>query len=40
MSRVILEKPRNAPVPSYWAVMTTLAQKRLPSLRQRQPSSM
>ena len=33
MSRVTLEKPRRAPLPSRIAVITTLAQNRLPSLR-------
>ena len=38
-SRVTLAKPRRVPVRSRMAVMTTLAQKRVPSLRTRQPSS-
>ena len=40
MSRVIFENPRNAPLLSYCAVITTLAQKRLPFLRMRHASSM
>ena len=39
MSRVTLPKPRSAPVSSRRAVMTTLAQKRVAVLAQRQPSS-
>ena len=38
-SRVTLAKPRSVPASSRRAVMTTLAQKREPSLRTRQPSS-
>jgi len=38
-SRVTLANPLWRPARSYTAVMTTLAQKRLPSLRTRQPSS-
>src|SRR5437868_207689 len=38
-SRVILENPRSSPSGVKSAVMTTLAQKRVPSLRTRQPSS-
>src|SRR5258705_177129 len=38
-SRVILENPRCTPSRSYRGVSTTLAQKRLLSLRKRQPSS-
>ena len=38
-SRVTLAKPTSAPSPSRSAVMTTLAQKRVPSLRMRHPSS-
>ena len=35
----ILAKPITAPASSFTAVITTLAQKREPSLRTRQPSS-
>ena len=38
-SRVTLAKPRSLPSASSTAVMTTLAQNRVPSLRTRQPSS-
>ena len=38
-SRVTFPKPRSLPDSSLSAVMTTFAQKRVPSLRRRQPSS-
>ena len=38
MSRVILAKPISSPWSSRMASMTTWAQKRVPSLRTRQPS--
>ena len=38
-SRVILAKPISVPSSSRIASMTTLAQKRVPSLRTRQPSA-
>jgi len=38
MSRVTLAKPRSSPRGPRSAVTTTSAQKRLPSLRSRQPS--
>ena len=38
-SRVTLPKPIRVPSSSRTAVITTLAQNRLPSLRMRQPSS-